>query len=125
MGRRSKYPERFRRNAAESLALDGGRAVRDVARELGVNYETLRERRERRPYAVNSSASTLNKNAVFRARRAGPRHRRWAVRTRQAVPRVVDPSPDSRARCPECRTVWVVGVDHKRRAAFCSRRRGC
>ncbi|MGW1680619.1 transposase [Saccharopolyspora sp. NPDC002376] len=41
MGRRSKCPEEFRRNAVE-LALDGGRSVRDVARELGVNYETLR-----------------------------------------------------------------------------------
>ncbi|MEV1296173.1 transposase, partial [Pseudonocardia sp. NPDC049635] len=41
MGRRSRYPEEFRRNAAE-LALDGGRSVRDVARELGVNHETLR-----------------------------------------------------------------------------------
>ncbi|BBJ45539.1 hypothetical protein SSPO_082570 [Streptomyces antimycoticus] len=34
------------------LALDGGRSVRDVAREPGVNYETLRDpgealRRER------------------------------------------------------------------------------
>lgn len=52
MGRRSKYPEEFRRNAAELLVLDGGRSVRDVARELGVNYETLRDwgealRRER------------------------------------------------------------------------------
>jgi transposase len=59
MGRRSKYPEEFRRNAAK-LALDGGRSIRDVARELGVNHETLRNwveslRRERRdgPAAVS------------------------------------------------------------------------
>jgi transposase len=50
-GVEAKYPEEFRRNAAE-LALDGGQSVRDVARELGVNYETLRNwgealRRER------------------------------------------------------------------------------
>jgi transposase len=58
MGRRSKYPEEFRRNAAK-LALEGGRSVREVARELGVNHETLRNwvevlRRERRdgPAAV-------------------------------------------------------------------------
>jgi transposase InsO family protein len=38
MGRRSKYPEEFRRNAAK-LALEGGRSVREVARELGVNHE--------------------------------------------------------------------------------------
>ena len=52
MGRRSKYPEEFRRNAA-ALVLDTGRSARDVGRELGVNHETLRNwvnalRRERR-----------------------------------------------------------------------------
>jgi transposase len=35
------YPEEFKRQAA-SLVVDGGRGVRDVARELGVNHETLR-----------------------------------------------------------------------------------
>jgi transposase len=59
MVRRSKYPEEFRRNAAK-LALDGGRSIRAVARELGVNHVTLRNwveqlRRERRdgPAAVS------------------------------------------------------------------------
>jgi len=52
MPRRSTYPEQFRRNAAR-LVLDGNRPIRDVARELGVNHETLRNwvnahRRERR-----------------------------------------------------------------------------
>ena len=37
----SKYPEEFKRQAA-SLVVDGGRSVRDVARELDVNHETLR-----------------------------------------------------------------------------------
>ena len=37
----SKYPEEFKRQAA-ALVVDGGRAVREVARELGVNDETLR-----------------------------------------------------------------------------------
>jgi transposase len=46
MGRRSKYPEEFRRNAAK-LALDRGRSIQDVARELGVNHETLRNWVER------------------------------------------------------------------------------
>ena len=51
MGRQSKYPEEFRRQAA-SLVVDGGRGVRDVARELGIKHETLRNwvgalRRER------------------------------------------------------------------------------
>jgi transposase len=51
LGRQSKYPEEFRRQAA-SLVVDGGRGVRDVARELDKNHETLRNwvgalRRER------------------------------------------------------------------------------
>ncbi len=51
MGRRSKYPEEFRQRAAQ-LVLDSRRSVREVAGELGVNHETLRnwvaaERRQR------------------------------------------------------------------------------
>ncbi|WP_425432452.1 transposase [Geodermatophilus saharensis] len=41
LGRVSKYSEEFRRQAA-MLVVDGGRGVRDVARELDVNHETLR-----------------------------------------------------------------------------------
>ncbi|WP_219420567.1 transposase, partial [Pseudonocardia nigra] len=50
-GASKQVPGEFRRNAAQ-LALDGGRSIRDVARELGINHETLRNwvealRRER------------------------------------------------------------------------------
>ena len=38
MGRRSKYPEECRRNAAK-LAPEGGRSIRDVAGELGINHQ--------------------------------------------------------------------------------------
>ncbi|TXR51263.1 transposase [Quadrisphaera setariae] len=41
MGRTSTYPIEFRHQAA-SLVIDGHRSVRDVARELGINHETLR-----------------------------------------------------------------------------------
>jgi transposase len=41
MGRRSQYPEEFRRRAA-LLVLDSHRSIRDVAAELGINHETLR-----------------------------------------------------------------------------------
>ncbi|WP_369133616.1 transposase [Modestobacter sp. I12A-02662] len=41
MGRRSKYPEEFRQRAAQ-LVLDSRRSVRDVASELGISHETLR-----------------------------------------------------------------------------------
>jgi transposase len=41
LGRVSKYSEEFRRQAA-MLVVDGHRPVRDVARELDVNHETLR-----------------------------------------------------------------------------------
>ncbi|GAA0809105.1 hypothetical protein Sya03_28990 [Spirilliplanes yamanashiensis] len=37
----SKYPEEFRRQAV-ALVLDSGRPIRDVAKELCVNHETLR-----------------------------------------------------------------------------------
>ncbi len=41
MSRRSKYPEQFRRDAIE-LVNSSDRPLRQVARELGVNHETLR-----------------------------------------------------------------------------------
>jgi transposase len=41
LGRQSKYPEELRRQAA-MLVVDGQRPAREVARELGVNHETLR-----------------------------------------------------------------------------------
>ena len=41
MGRRSQYPEEFRQRAAQ-LVLDSHRSIRDVAGELGINHETLR-----------------------------------------------------------------------------------
>ena len=95
MGRVSKYPEEFRRQAA-SLVVDGGRGVRDVARELDINHETLRNwvaalRRERAtpggPVGVDERAELarlrrrvaelelekeiLKKAAVFFARETG------------------------------------------------------
>jgi transposase len=61
LARQSKHPEGFRRQAA-ALVLDSGRTIRDVARELGVNHETLRnwvdklrqERAGRRPGELGS-----------------------------------------------------------------------
>ena len=41
MGQRRRYPEEFRRRAAQ-LVLDSGRSIRSVAAELGINPETLR-----------------------------------------------------------------------------------
>ncbi len=41
VGRPSKYSEEFRRDAV-ALVRDSGRPVKQVARELGVNPETLR-----------------------------------------------------------------------------------
>jgi transposase len=38
---KSKYPEQFRKDAVE-LARSSDRPLRQVARELGVNHETLR-----------------------------------------------------------------------------------
>ena len=41
MSRSSKYPEQFRKDAVE-LVRSSDRPLRQVARELGVNHETLR-----------------------------------------------------------------------------------
>ncbi|SEB32899.1 transposase [Amycolatopsis tolypomycina] len=41
MSSRSKYPEQFRRDAVE-LVNSSDRPLRQIARELGVNHETLR-----------------------------------------------------------------------------------
>ncbi|AGM07962.1 transposase [Amycolatopsis keratiniphila] len=41
MSRSSKYPEQFRRDAVE-LVESSDRPLRQIARELGVNHETLR-----------------------------------------------------------------------------------
>lgn len=41
MSRSSKFPEQFRKDAVE-LARSSDRPLRHVARELGVNHETLR-----------------------------------------------------------------------------------
>lgn len=41
MSRSSKYPEQFRRDAV-ALARSSSRPLAQVARELGVNHETLR-----------------------------------------------------------------------------------
>ncbi|MBY8851881.1 transposase [Saccharothrix sp. MB29] len=43
MSGKSKYPEQFRRDAV-ALARSSDRLLRQVARELGVNHETLRNR---------------------------------------------------------------------------------
>ncbi|MFC0071948.1 transposase [Umezawaea endophytica] len=41
MSGKSKYPEQFRKDAI-ALAVSSDRPLRQVARELGVNHETLR-----------------------------------------------------------------------------------
>ena len=57
MGRVSKYPPEFR-DQAVALVLDDNRGVRDVARELGINHETLRNwvTKARRDRAAGTAA---------------------------------------------------------------------
>ena len=42
MPRPSKYPEEFRRDAVALARSSPGRPLREIARELGVNHESLR-----------------------------------------------------------------------------------
>lgn len=57
MGRTSTYPIEFRQQGA-ALVLEGHRGVRDVALELGIDHETLRNgvARARRDRAGGPSA---------------------------------------------------------------------
>lgn len=43
MPRPSKYPEEFRRDAVELVLASPQRTVSEIAKELGLNRETLRE----------------------------------------------------------------------------------
>ena len=100
MGRRSKYPEEFRQRAAQ-LVLDSRRSVREVAGELGINHETLRnwvaaERRQRAdgPAALTADerlelarlrrkVAELELEREIRRAPPGSQHRAALRRTRQ------------------------------------------
>ena len=62
MSRSSKYPEQFRKDAVE-LVRSSDRPLAQIARELGVNHETLRnwvkiaERAEAKPSDAAAAAS--------------------------------------------------------------------
>jgi transposase len=71
MGRRSQYPEEFRRRAAQ-LVLDSHRSIRDVAAELGINHETLRNwvnAAKREQAGGSASLSTDERMELARLRR--------------------------------------------------------
>ncbi|WP_432574113.1 transposase [Kineococcus sp. SYSU DK005] len=76
MGRTSTYPIEFRQQAA-ALVLDGERTLRDVARELGVNHETLRNQvaRERKNRAAGPSALSTDERLESPARGRCPQAR--------------------------------------------------
>ena len=62
MSRSSKFPEQFRKDAVE-LVRSSDRPLRQIARELGVNHETLRnwvkiaERAQAKPSEAASAVS--------------------------------------------------------------------
>lgn len=57
LGRPSKYTEEFRRDAVE-LVRSSGRPINEVARELGMSHETLRNwvRKQERPVRSGGAA---------------------------------------------------------------------
>ncbi len=59
LGRPSKYTEEFRRDAVD-LVRSSGRPINQVARELGMSHETLRNwvRKEDQPTRLAGAAST-------------------------------------------------------------------
>jgi transposase len=75
LGRPSKYTEEFRRDAVE-LVRSSGRPINEVARELGLSHETLRnwvrkqEQRQAGPAAAGAGLSMADKDAeIARLRR--------------------------------------------------------
>jgi transposase len=82
MARPSKYPEEFRKQAAV-LVPNSGRSVRDIARELDVNHDTLRSWVDR---ARKERADQEDLNADERAKA-----RATATPRRRARGREVDP----------------------------------
>jgi transposase len=76
MGRRSQYPEEFRQRAAR-LVLDSHRSIRDVAAELGINHETLRNwvNAAKRDHVGGSASLTGDERMeLARVRRKGAEH---------------------------------------------------
>ena len=73
MGRPSKYSDEFRRDAVE-LVRSSGRAINDVARELGLCHETLRNwvRVAQNPVPVSAASlvSAADKDAEIKRLRA-------------------------------------------------------
>ena len=76
MGRRSRYPEECRQRAAQ-LVLDSRRSVREVAAELRVNHETLRNwvAAERRQRAEGPAALSADERWSWPG--CGARSRSW------------------------------------------------
>ncbi len=72
LGRPSKYTEEFQRDAVD-LVRSSGRPINQVARELGMSHETLRNwvrKRERQTPAAASGAGVADKDAeIARLRR--------------------------------------------------------
>ncbi|MEV0705473.1 transposase [Saccharopolyspora sp. NPDC050389] len=71
MSRSSKFPEQFRKDAVE-LARSSDRPLRQVARELGVNHETLRNwvrTAERAEVASPGSSVSVSEQEELRALR--------------------------------------------------------
>lgn len=70
MSRSSKYPEQFRKDAVE-LVRSSDRPLRHVARELGVNHETLRNwvKIAQRAEATPSDAAPTGSEDELRALR--------------------------------------------------------
>lgn len=75
MGRPSKYTDEFKRDAIE-LVRSSGRSINDVARELGLCHETLRnwvrggQRRAAPPAASSDGLSLADKDAELARLRA-------------------------------------------------------
>jgi endogenous inhibitor of DNA gyrase (YacG/DUF329 family) len=63
----------------------------------------------------------LRGDAIYCSAACRARHWRWLQRSRARV-RAIRGTAGARARCPECGSTWVVGLDRRANAVYCSHR---
>ncbi|ONI80017.1 hypothetical protein ALI144C_23465 [Actinosynnema sp. ALI-1.44] len=63
---------------------------------------------------------SARRDAVYCSTACRARHWRWERASRVRVAAIRDASEHGRARCAECGTEWVRGVEHRTDARFCS-----
>lgn len=73
------------------------------------------------PGCGSAVPEAMRADAVYCSAACRAKHWRWAQRSRLRV-RVIRAPGSAQARCPECGTVWVAGLERRVDAVYCSPR---